>query len=325
MGTLLDDRWDCAHCGKSYPRYGTVIDFRVVNPRTDLSFAHQGAEREERERIVRALSVMQTGTLADMVRNYFSEFPTSDSIAEGEGRSLLHAGVRAQAWLLQMEQSLPLNDLPLRQDSAFLEIGCGAAGLTQTIGRGFATVVSMDADIDRMMIAQKACEEAGVQNAILACAYGEQMPLAREAFDLVSAVEVLEHVTSQQEFLASIHGVLRRGGYLYLTTPNRFSLGREPHVNLWGVGFLPRCWMNRYVQFWTGLPYEGKRNLSYWELKRLLRLVFGENVWFSGVHPQSRSPMSPLIALLVGVPALREVVHAIRMGHCVVVTKTTNS
>jgi hypothetical protein len=33
--------------------------------------------------------------------------------------------------------------------------------------------------------------------------------------------------------------VLRPGGLLFLATPNRYTLGLEPHVRLWGVGYLP--------------------------------------------------------------------------------------
>jgi 2-polyprenyl-3-methyl-5-hydroxy-6-metoxy-1,4-benzoquinol methylase len=320
-GAIYEDRWDCGSCGRSYPRYGRVIDFRISDPRMDLSFAHETAKRKEIERIDRALDVARGGTLADMVSNYFAEFPTSKSIEEGEGRTLLSADVNAKKWLVQIEHDIPLGTLASRKDTAYLEVGCGAAGLTRTLGRTFQTAVAMDADIDRMMIAQKACEEAGIENAILVCAFGEQMPFSPATFDLISAVEVLEHVTSQRQFVQGIDSVLREGGYLYLTTPNRFSLGPEPHVNLWGVGFMPRCWMNRYVQFRIGLPYEGKRNLSYWELKRLLRGVFGTNARFSGAHPQSHSFLSRLANCLVEIPILRSVIQAIRMGHNVVVGK----
>jgi len=291
----------------------------------DLSFAHLDAAAKEQERIDRALSLSRTGSLADMVRNYFSEFPTSDSIEQGEGKTLLCAETTAQYWLLLIAQAMPLVDLASRGHSVFLEVGCGTAGLTRALGRDFATVVAMDADIDRMMLAQKACEEAGVKNALLVCAYGEQMPFAPGTFDLISAVEVLEHVTSQEQFLMSIHTALRPGGYLFLTTPNRFSVGLEPHVALWGVGFLPRRWMNSYVQFRIGLPYEGKRNLSFWELKRLLKRSFGQNVSFYAAHFQSRSRIARIFHRLLQVPVLGSALHLIDTVHIVAAWKATGA
>jgi 2-polyprenyl-3-methyl-5-hydroxy-6-metoxy-1,4-benzoquinol methylase len=35
-------------------------------------------------------------------------------------------------------------------------------------------------------------------------------------------VEVIENVGSEEFVLAEVHGVLRRDGWLFLTTPNRF-------------------------------------------------------------------------------------------------------
>jgi 2-polyprenyl-3-methyl-5-hydroxy-6-metoxy-1,4-benzoquinol methylase len=321
-GNLDNKEWTCAQCGKSYPRFGSIIDFRVNDARLNLSFSHLETTRQENERLVRALALSQGATLAEMVCNYFCEFPTSASIRLAEERTLLRADENARAVQLTMSQVIPLTELATRDQSAFLELGCGTAGLTRTLGNKFGTAVALDADIDRMMLAQKACEESGVRNAILICAYGEQMPLAPGAFDLISAVEVLEHVTSQEQFLRCIHKTLKAGGSLYLTTPNRHSLGREPHVMLWGVGFLPRRWMNSYVQFRIGLPYEGKRNLSYWELNRLLRRFFGDKFSFCRSHHPKTISASGLMANWLGtVPVLGSAVHLIRSGQKVVAHK----
>ncbi len=321
VGNLDSKAWICAHCGKLYPRYGSVIDFRATDARSNLSFSHLETNRKENERLARALALSQSSTFAEMVRSYFCEFPTSDSIRLAEERTLLRADENGRSVKLTMSQAISLTELAARDQSTFLELGCGSAGLTRTIGREFSTAVAVDADIDRMMLAQKACDESGVRNAILICAYGEQMPFAPGAFDLISAVEVLEHVSSQEQFLRSIHRALRPGGSLYLTTPNRLSLGREPHVMLWGVGFLPRSWMNSYVQFRIGLPYEGKRNLSYWELSKLVRRFFGNDFSFCRSHPQTYSTPGRLANLLGRVPVLGSAVHLIRSGQKLVARK----
>jgi 2-polyprenyl-3-methyl-5-hydroxy-6-metoxy-1,4-benzoquinol methylase len=320
-GSLDSKRWMCQRCERPYPRYGDVIDFRVAPARTDLSFAHLETKRKEDERIARALALSQAGSLADMVANYFSEFPTLDFIQEIEGETLLAADQVARGCLLQMEQEIPFERLCSRDPSAFLEVGCGSAGLTRSLSPRFTTVVAMDADLDRMVVAQKACREYGIQNAILVCAFGEQMPFALGSFDLISAMQVLEHVTSQEHFLQGIHSVLRPSGYLHLTTPNRFSLGAEPHVRLWGLGFLPRRWMSAYVRFRIGLPYEGKHNLSYWELKRLLGRHFKREFHFCKDHPQSYSRLGRAANLLIRFPIVGAAVQLVRSGHEVVAQK----
>jgi 2-polyprenyl-3-methyl-5-hydroxy-6-metoxy-1,4-benzoquinol methylase len=47
------------------------------------------------------------------------------------------------------------------------------------------------------------------------------------AFDVVSAIEIIEHLDCPRVFLRNVHGILRDGGHLLLTTPNVASwLGR---------------------------------------------------------------------------------------------------
>jgi hypothetical protein len=57
---------------------------------------------------------------------------------------------------------------------------------------------------------------------------------------------------------------------LFLATPNRYSLALEPHVRLWGVGFLPRAIARRYVERVRKTPYDHVRLLSSFAIRRLL-------------------------------------------------------
>lgn len=47
-----------------------------------------------------------------------------------------------------------------------------------------------------------------------------------ESFDVVSLVELLEHVEDPRAFLREARRVLRKGGCMYVTTPNAWSLNR---------------------------------------------------------------------------------------------------
>ena len=54
-----------------------------------------------------------------------------------------------------------------------------------------------------------------------------QGALPADAFDLVSAIEIIEHLDCPRAFLRNVHAILRDGGHLLLTTPNVASwLGR---------------------------------------------------------------------------------------------------
>src|SRR5262249_46083131 len=63
----------------------------------------------------------------------------------------------------------------------------------------------------------------------------------------------------------------RPGGRLFLASPNRFSLAPEPHVQVWGVGYLPRRWMAPYVRWSRGVDFRAVRTLGVGAWRRLLR------------------------------------------------------
>ena len=46
-------------------------------------------------------------------------------------------------------------------------------------------------------------------------------------FDVITSFEVLEHINNPQEEMANFNKLLRKGGALYLTTPNFNSLSRQ--------------------------------------------------------------------------------------------------
>ena len=152
-----------------------------------------------------------------------------------------------------------------------LEIGCGTAALGSAIARRGARVVATDVSLRWLVLAGKrlAEEETGGRVELLACA-AEGLPFEDESFDLVAASDVVEHVEDTERFVSECARVLRPGGLLFLATPNRFSLGLEPHVRLWGVGFLPRGLAESYVQAFRHTTYSHVRLLSARSLARLL-------------------------------------------------------
>lgn len=87
----------------------------------------------------------------------------------------------------------------------------------------------------------------------------------------VISLDVIEHVADRQVFLREIDRVTRVGGRLALATPNRFSLAAEPHVSVWGVGWIPRRWQATFVRWRSGKSYAYTCLLSTWEAARMLR------------------------------------------------------
>jgi 2-polyprenyl-3-methyl-5-hydroxy-6-metoxy-1,4-benzoquinol methylase len=152
-----------------------------------------------------------------------------------------------------------------------LEIGCGTAALAGAFARRGAAATASDVSLRWLVLARQRLREAGLDNRVeLVATAAEGMAFSDGSFDIVAASDVIEHVEDSDRVLAECSRVLRPGGLLFLATPNRYSLGLEPHVRLWGVGYLPRALAEAYVQAFRHTSYSHVHLLSAGELERLL-------------------------------------------------------
>ena len=122
-----------------------------------------------------------------------------------------------------------------------------------------------------LIVARKRLDEEGLGSIPLACACAERIPLRENCVGTVIAGDVIEHVGDQSAALSEAFRVLSPGGSLFLASPNRFSMAPEPHVGVWGVGFLPRRMMAAYVRHANGLDFRGIRTRGYVGWRSLLR------------------------------------------------------
>jgi ubiquinone/menaquinone biosynthesis C-methylase UbiE len=160
---------------------------------------------------------------------------------------------------------------PIGGEDRVLEVGCGTAALSAAFAaRGATDVVASDVSLRWLVLAQKRLAEMGAHVELVACA-AESLPFADGSFDVVAASDVIEHVEDPDRFVAEAARVLQPGGLLFLATPNRYSLGLEPHVRLWGVGYLPRVLAERYVRAARKTSYSHVHLLSARALEELLR------------------------------------------------------
>ena len=104
-----------------------------------------------------------------------------------------------------------------------LDVGCGAGLLCEPLARLGAAVTGVDAAAENIEVAREHAAGAG-----LAIDYraGELSALALGTFDLVTCMEVLEHVAAKPAFVAALAASLAPGGLLILSTPNRTPQSR---------------------------------------------------------------------------------------------------
>lgn len=160
--------------------------------------------------------------------------------------------------------------------SLVLEVGSGTAALGAALAQRAGWVIATDVSLAWLVLARQRIELAGLKNVTLVAATAEFLPFGPGSFDLVVAADVIEHVPDAGAMVTACHRALRPGGSLWLSTPNRLSLTPEPHVRLWGVGWLPRPLALAYVRRFRDVDYCGVRTLSSLRLMSLLRRTGGQ-------------------------------------------------
>jgi len=158
-----------------------------------------------------------------------------------------------------------------------LDVGCGAGLLTEPLARLGAEVTGIDAAPESIAVAKA---HAAGQGLTIDYRAGEVSQLAAEAkrFDLVTSLEVIEHVADPAAFVSALAALLAPGGLLVVSTPNRTPQSRLTMITLGeGLGRIPKGthdW-NKFLTpdeltdmlTATGLTVIDRRGLSFSPIK----------------------------------------------------------
>jgi 2-polyprenyl-6-hydroxyphenyl methylase/3-demethylubiquinone-9 3-methyltransferase len=140
-----------------------------------------------------------------------------------------------------------------------LDIGCGGGLLCEPLARLGAQVTGIDAAERNIEIAKLHAGQAGLE--IDYRAQPAEDIVGRESFDIVLAMEVVEHVSDVDLFLKSCGQLVRPGGMMVAATLNRTA--RSFALAIVGVEYVLR-WLPRGTHDW-------KKFLRPSELSRGLR------------------------------------------------------
>lgn len=125
---------------------------------------------------------------------------------------------------------------PLAGKSA-LDVGCGAGLMCEPLTRLGAAVTGVDAAAENIAVAKK---HAAGQGLTIDYRCAEVAELGGQ-FDLVTSMEVIEHVADPPAFIAALAARLAPGGLAILSTPNRTGLSRLAMITLGeGLGAIPK-------------------------------------------------------------------------------------
>lgn len=258
-----DDAWACPD-GHRVPVIAGIVDCRppLAGFDTDLD-RHLASE----------LAALTAVSFEELLRHYWESRPdVRPELVERFVTGDLIAADRAAAVADQIEALLE-GGLP--SGAQALEIGGGTGALGVALADRCASVVITDISLAWLVLARRRVVDLGLDNVTIVAAPGDHLPIEPRTLDLIVAADVIEHVPSPGDVIKHCYTALRPRGALWVSTPNRFSLTPEPHVRLFGVGWLPRRWGRAYVRRFRGVRYDDIETLSLFGLRRLLSSTGG--------------------------------------------------
>ena len=139
----------------------------------------------------------------------------------------------AHRWWDTESEFRPLHQInPLRLDwidaqvplagKRVLDVGCGGGILSDAMARRGATVLGIDLAVKPLKVAQLHALEAGTPNVeyreVAAEALAAEQP---GSFDVVTCMEMLEHVPDPSSIVAACTALVKPGGWVFFSTINR--------------------------------------------------------------------------------------------------------
>ncbi|WGF87687.1 bifunctional 2-polyprenyl-6-hydroxyphenol methylase/3-demethylubiquinol 3-O-methyltransferase UbiG [Marinivivus vitaminiproducens] len=153
---------------------------------------------------------------------------------------------QARRWLTDRahEPTKPLDGL------LAADVGCGGGLFAEALAKAGATVTGIDPAEASLAVARSHAHAMGLTIAYRSAGVDE---IAREgaAFDLVAAMEVVEHVADIDAFVQDLAGLVRPGGGLLLSTLNRTA--RSYALAIVGAEYVLR-WLPRGTHNWRRFP-----------------------------------------------------------------------
>ena len=137
-------------------------------------------------------------------------------------------GIAEENYWFRRHEAAYLALAPHCTGATVLEAGCGEGYGANLLAGTARRVLALDYDELTASHVRRAYPNVDVVRGNLA-----YLPMADGAVDVVANLQVIEHLWDQEGFLLECRRVLRPGGTLLVTTPNRitFSPGRDTPLN----------------------------------------------------------------------------------------------
>jgi 2-polyprenyl-6-hydroxyphenyl methylase/3-demethylubiquinone-9 3-methyltransferase len=201
----------------------------------------------------------------------------------------------AHRWWDPSSEFRPLHEInPLRLEwlnaraplrgARVLDIGCGGGILAESMARKGADVTGIDLSEKALKVADLHSLESGVQVRYELISAEDMAARDAGGFDVVTCMEMLEHVPDPEAIVHACATLVRPGGHVFFSTINRnpksylFAIiGAEYVLNLLPKGthdfgkFIKPAELSRYVRH-AGLELDAMKGLTYNPLTKMYSL-----------------------------------------------------
>lgn len=157
-------------------------------------------------------------------------------------------------------------DIKALQGLSILDIGCGGGLICEPMSRMGGTVTGIDADQNAIEVARTHADQSGLHIAYMGLPTDDLIKTGQQ-FDVVLALEIVEHVADVDKFVGHCVDLCKPGGIILFST-----LNRTPKSFL--LGKIAAEYILRWVPHGT---HDWKKFLKPSELSRAIR-AHGANV-----------------------------------------------
>lgn len=102
-----------------------------------------------------------------------------------------------------------------------LDVGCGGGILSESMAKAGADVVGIDLGAEPLEVAKLHALESGVQVDYRQLPAEQMAEAEPESFDVVTCLEMLEHVPDPASIVAACSKLVKPGGWVFFSTLNR--------------------------------------------------------------------------------------------------------
>ncbi len=146
-----------------------------------------------------------------------------------------------------------------------LDVGCADGAILGYLAESFGFNIGIDREWDLVL---RAASKRSSPKTHFLHSNGRALPFPDNHVDIILCTQVYEHTQEPTRLVAEIQRVLKPGGFVFFSGPNRFRL-IEGHYHLPLLSLLPRWLANLYLRLFRKIPKYDINPLFYWQLRRL--------------------------------------------------------